>query len=73
MKLDFSDTYKPPLAFTQIIGPNGIGQLPVQSHSVVRQTLKERRPGPMDIELGQEQSDRLRSQKQRIKRTANRG
>jgi hypothetical protein len=34
MKLDFSDTYKPPLAFTQIIGPNGIGQLPVQSHSV---------------------------------------
>jgi hypothetical protein len=31
----------------------------------VRQTLKERRPGSIDIELSQEQFDRLRSRKQR--------
>jgi hypothetical protein len=31
----------------------------------VRQTLKERRPGSIDIELSQEQFDRLRSRRQK--------
>lgn len=34
----------------------------------VRQTLKERRPGSIDIELSQEQFDRLRTRKQRVQR-----
>jgi hypothetical protein len=33
---------------------------------LVRQTLKERRPGSIDIELSQEQFDRLRHRKQRV-------
>jgi hypothetical protein len=35
---------------------------------LVRQTLKERRPGSIDIELSQEQFDRLKSRKQRVQR-----
>jgi hypothetical protein len=35
---------------------------------LVRQTLKERRSGSIDIELTQEQIDRLRSRKQRVQR-----
>jgi hypothetical protein len=35
---------------------------------LVRQTLKERRSGSIDIELSQEQFDRLRSRKQRVQR-----
>ncbi|MGF7179133.1 hypothetical protein HDF11_000613 [Tunturiibacter psychrotolerans] len=35
---------------------------------LVRQTLKERRSGSIDIELSQEQFDRLRSRRQRTKR-----
>jgi hypothetical protein len=35
---------------------------------LVRQTLKERRPGSIDIELSQEQFDRLRSRKQKVQR-----
>lgn len=34
----------------------------------VRQTLKERRPGSIDIELSQEQFDSLRSRRQRVQR-----
>jgi hypothetical protein len=34
----------------------------------VRQTLKERRPGSIDIELSQEQFDKLRSRRQRVQR-----
>jgi hypothetical protein len=34
----------------------------------VRQTLKERRPGSIDIELNQEQFDRLRSRRQKFQR-----
>jgi hypothetical protein len=40
---------------------------------LVRQTLKERRPGSIEIELSQEQFDRLRSRKQRVQRKTNRG
>jgi hypothetical protein len=40
---------------------------------LVRQTLKERRSGSIDIELSQEQFDRLRSRKQRVQRKTNRG
>ena len=39
----------------------------------VRQTLKERKSGSIDIELSQEQFHRLRSRKQRVRRNANRG
>ncbi|MBB5331782.1 hypothetical protein [Tunturiibacter gelidoferens] len=35
---------------------------------LVRQQLKERKPGSIDIELSQEQFDRLRSRKQKIQR-----
>ena len=35
---------------------------------LVRQTLKERRSGSIDIELSQEQFERLRSRRQRTKR-----
>jgi hypothetical protein len=35
---------------------------------LVRQTLKERRPGSIDIELTQEQFDSLKSRKQRVQR-----
>jgi hypothetical protein len=35
---------------------------------LVRKTLKERRPGSIDIELSQEQFDRLRSRRQRFQR-----
>jgi hypothetical protein len=39
----------------------------------VRQTLKERRPGSIDIELSQEQFDRLRSRRQKVQRKTHRG
>jgi hypothetical protein len=35
---------------------------------LVRQQLKERKPGSIDIELSQEQFDRLRSRKQRVQK-----
>jgi hypothetical protein len=52
----------------QVIGLMEAANCRFRDIQLVRQTLKERRSGSIDIELSQEQFDRLRSRRQRTKR-----
>ena len=52
----------------QVIGLMEVANCRFRDIQLVRQTLKESRPGSIDIELSQEQFDRLRSRKQRVQR-----
>jgi hypothetical protein len=56
----------------KVIGPMESANCRFKDIQLVRQTLKERRPGSIDIELSQEQFDRLRSRKQRVQRKTTR-
>jgi hypothetical protein len=50
----------------QVIGLMEAANCRFRDMQLVRQTLKERRSGSIDIELSQEQFDRLRSRRQRV-------
>jgi hypothetical protein len=52
----------------KIIGLMEVANCRFRDIQLVRQTLKERRPGSIDIELSQEQFERLRNRRQRVQR-----
>jgi hypothetical protein len=52
----------------QVIGLMEAANCRFRDMQLVRQTLKERRSGSIDIELSQEQYDRLRSRRQKAQR-----
>lgn len=52
----------------QVIGLMEAANCRFREIQLVRQTLKERRSGSVDIELSKEQFDRLRSRKQKSQR-----
>ena len=52
----------------QVIGLMESANCRFREIQLVRQTLRERRSGSIDIELSKEQFDRLRSRRQRVQR-----